>query len=110
MMAVAVALVGLIAAPAAFAGKGGGKGKRGDAAPTTAPSDTYAKYDKNSNATLEADEKDALRKDFEADKTGPLKVWDTNNDGKLGDDEIAAIPATKAVAAPVKEKKHKKQK
>ncbi len=89
-------------APAALA-----KGKK-NAGPTTAPSDTYAKYDKNYNGTLDADEKAALTKDFEADKTGPMKAFDTNSDGKLSDEEIAAIPATKPVEAPAKKKKKKK--
>ena len=50
-----------------------------------------AQYDKNGNGTIDADEADALKKAFEADKTGPLKQFDTNGDGKLDDTEIAAI-------------------
>jgi hypothetical protein len=101
LLAIAVGLLGLVAAPAAFA-------KKGAAAPTTVPSDTYAKYDTNYSGVLDADEKTALLKDFDADKTGPLKALDANNDGKLSDDEIAAIPATKAADAPVKKAKKKK--
>lgn len=102
---IAGCVVGLLV-PAAFAGKG-----KKDKAPQTqtVPSDTYAKYDKNFNSALDTDEKAALRKDFAADKSGPLKTFDTDNDGKLSDDEIAAIPATKLVAAPAKEKKNKKK-
>jgi Ca2+-binding EF-hand superfamily protein len=70
----------------------------------TVPSDVYAKYDKNNNGVLDADEKDALKKDYEL-----LKAYDTNNDGKLSDDEIAAIPATKPGDAPVKRNKKKNQ-
>jgi type II secretory pathway pseudopilin PulG len=50
-----------------------------------------AQYDKNGNGTIDADEADALKKAFDADKTGPLKQFDTNGDGKLDDTEIAAI-------------------
>ena len=96
-------LLGL-AAPSPLYAKGG-KNKGG--APTSVPSDVYAKYDKNSNGALEAEEKEAIRKDFEADKNGPLKACDTTGDGKLSDDEIAAVSATKP--SPPKEKKRKKK-
>ena len=89
-------------APSALA-----KGKK-NAGPTTVPSDTYAKYDKNYNGTLDADEKEAIRKDYAADKTGPLKAFDKDNDGKLSDEELAAIPATTPVDTPAKKKKKKK--
>jgi hypothetical protein len=99
----AIALVTIIAAPSAFA-------KKGDKTPTV-PSDIYAKYDVNKNGTLDADEKAALIKDFEADKTGPLKSLDNNADGKLTDGEIATISATKPGDTPVKAKgKGKKNK
>jgi hypothetical protein len=84
------------------------KGKK-NAGPATVPSDCYAKYDKNYNGTLDADEKEALRKDFDADKNGPSKAFDKDNDGKLSDEELAAIPATKSVDAPAKKKKKKNQ-
>ena len=35
----------------------------------------------------------ALRGAFDADKTGPLKKLDANNDGTLEDSEVAAIKA-----------------
>jgi len=53
--------------------------------------DLMSQYDKNSNGSIDADEADALKKAFEADKTGPLKKFDINADGKLDDTEIAAI-------------------
>ena len=68
-----------------------GKGKAG----STAVADVLAKYDKNHNGAIDADEKDALRKDYTANPDGPLKKFDKNKDGKLDDEEIAAIkPAT----------------
>ena len=102
ILAVSVTLLGVIAVPSAFAKK------HKTVPPTqTTPSDVYAKYDANSNGTLEAAEKAALQKDA----TNPLlKPYDLNNDGKLSDDEVAAIPATKIADAPAKEKKHKKNK
>ena len=51
----------------------------------------FAKFDKNKNGVIDGEEKNALRKDFEADKEGPSKRFDTNKDGKLDDEEIAAI-------------------
>lgn len=99
----AIALLTIAAAPSAFA-------KKGDKTPTV-PSDIYAKYDVNKNGVLDADEKAALIKDFDADKTGPLKKLDNNGDGKLTDGEIATISATKPGDAPVKAKgKGKKNK
>jgi hypothetical protein len=50
-----------------------------------------AEYDKNGNGIIDGDEKDAVRKAYEADKTGPLKRFDVNNDGTLDDTELAAI-------------------
>jgi len=102
ILTISVALLGLMAAPAAFAKK------KDKTVPTaTMPSDVYTQYDKNGNGVLDTDEKDAIRKDFAKDPTGILKIYDTNNDGKLSDDEIAAIPATKVVDAPAKKKKNK---
>jgi hypothetical protein len=50
-----------------------------------------ALYDKNSDGKIDGEEAAALKKDFDADKAGPLKQFDTNADGKLDDSEIAAI-------------------
>jgi hypothetical protein len=50
-----------------------------------------ALYDKNSDGRIEGDEAASLKKDFDADKSGPLKPFDTNSDGKLDDSEIGAI-------------------
>jgi hypothetical protein len=74
-----------------------------------------AKYDKNKDGTLDADEMDSLRKDFDADKEGNLKTYDKNKDGKLSDEEINAIKPgaskkPKAEADGKKAKKGKKEK
>lgn len=103
----ALVLITFVAAPNAFAKKGKGKA----AGPVTARSDIFVKYDMNYNSTLDESEKAAIIKDFDADKTGPLKALDTNSDGKLSTDELAAIPATKLSDAPAKGKgKGKKNK
>jgi len=51
----------------------------------------FAKYDKNGNGIIDEDEKEAIRKDYAANPEGELKRFDTNKDGKLDDEEIAAI-------------------
>jgi hypothetical protein len=70
----------------------------------------FAKYDTNKNGVIDGSEKEALRKDFEADKEGALKRFDTNKNGKLDDDEIAAIkpPAGKKKAPSEKTDKTEK--
>ncbi len=78
----------------AEAGKKGKKGKKGSA-------DLLATYDKNSNGKIDGDEVEALKKDFAAGKP-EIKALDTNNDGSLSDEEIAAVGG--------KQKKKKKNK
>ncbi len=51
----------------------------------------FAKYDKNHNGVIDADEKDTIRKDYAANPDGDLKRFDKNKDGKLDDEELAAI-------------------
>jgi Ca2+-binding EF-hand superfamily protein len=51
-----------------------------------------AKYDKNGNGMIDGDEKEAIRKDYAAKKSGDLRQFDLNRDGTLDDSEIAAIP------------------
>jgi hypothetical protein len=48
-------------------------------------------YDKDRSGTIDGSEMEALRKAYEADKTGPLKKFDKDNDGTLSDTEIAGI-------------------
>lgn len=51
----------------------------------------FAKYDKNHNGIIDENEKEAIRKDYAANPEGELKRFDANKDGKLDDEEIAAI-------------------
>jgi len=83
------ALLALLASPSAFADKANGPKAK-----------FFAKYDTNHNGIIDADEKEAIRKDFAANPEGELKRFDKNKDGKLDDDEIAAIkpPAGKKKA------------
>ena len=79
-LTLALGLLGFVATPRALAAKADGKKAK-----------LIAKYDTNKNGVIDADEKEALRKDFAKDKDGELKALDKNADGKLDDDEIAAI-------------------
>lgn len=69
----------------------------------------FAKYDKNTNGVLDADEKKALQDDYAKDKEGELKAFDKDGDGKLSEEEIAAIKpgSGKAKDASAKGKKKK---
>jgi EF hand len=79
MVAAACTLCALFTLPA-FASKADGKKAK-----------LIAKYDKNGNGVIDGDEREAIRKDYAANPNGALKAYDTNNDGKLTDEEIAAI-------------------
>ena len=79
-----VLAMGLAASHPAFAAKADGKKAKKLAA-------LIAKYDKDGNGVIDGDERDALRKDFAANPTGELAEFDTDHDGKLSDEEIAAI-------------------
>jgi hypothetical protein len=114
VLAVALAISGLMVVPAAFAGKGNKGGGKHQAAPQmqTVASDVYSQYDKNYNGMLEDDEKTALRGDLASNSL--LKAYDTDGDSKLSDAELASIPSTKqietAAAAPAKKHAGKKKK
>jgi|GEM_PF-2803539 len=51
----------------------------------------YAQFDKNSNGKFDPDEREAIRKAYEADKQGELKWFDRDQDGKLSDAELDQI-------------------
>ena len=76
-----IAALSLAITAPAQAGKGK-KDKKGGA-------DVLATYDKNGNGKIDGEEVDALKKDFAAGKP-ELKALDTNKDGSLSDEEIAA--------------------
>lgn len=78
----------------AFAAKGAKKGNKPEQADKAArPGMLLKKYDTDSNGSIDGSEIEALRKAFDADKTGPLKKLDKNSDGTLEDSEVAAIKA-----------------
>jgi len=62
-----------------------------DAQPGNAKDQAFAKYDANKNGKLDADEAEAVRKDFAASPKGALKRLDADKDGKLSDTEITAL-------------------
>lgn len=72
----------------ASAGKGGKKGGK------KAMAELLATYDKDGNGKIDGAEIDELKKDFAAGKES-VKALDTNADGTLSDDEIAAVGAKK---------------
>lgn len=90
ILAISASLLAIAPPATALAGKGG-KRFHGDKAGR--PGMVLKKYDTNRNGVIDGDEVVALRKAFDADKTGPLKHFDTNSNGALEDSEIAAIKA-----------------
>jgi Ca2+-binding EF-hand superfamily protein len=68
----------------------------------------FAKYDKNNNGKIDADEKEAIRKDYAANPDGDLKRFDKNKDGKLDDEEIAAVKKPEGKKKGEKSEKTKK--
>ncbi|HYR58860.1 MAG TPA: hypothetical protein VEO95_09535 [Chthoniobacteraceae bacterium] len=82
-LTLAVALAALAVPATSFAGSGKKEGK--------GAKKELRQFDTNGNGSIDGDEIEAVRKAFEADKTGSLKQYDTDGDGKLSDAEIAAI-------------------
>jgi hypothetical protein len=80
-----IAAIGAVLTIPAEAAKGAKKGKKGGG-------DALAAYDKDANGKIDGTEVDAVKADFTAGKQ-TAKGLDTNNDGTLSDDEIAAAGA-----------------
>ena len=97
ILTLAICLIALAAPAPLFAGKGAKKGSKGNPADkaerAARPGVLLRKYDTDNNGAIDGSESEALKKAFDADKTGPLKKLDANNDGTLDDTEIAAIKA-----------------
>ncbi len=68
----------------------------------------FAKYDKNKNGILDADEKKAIQSDYAKDKTGELKAFDKDGDGKISEEEFAAFKPGSGKAKDVSAKGKKK--
>ena len=97
LIAAAIAAFGSVPLTDASAAKADGKKAK-----------LIAKYDKNGNGIIDGEEKEALRKDFAANPKGELKAFDKDGDGKLSDEEIAAIkPGSGAKSGEKKGKKDK---
>jgi len=69
-----------------------------------------AKYDKNSNGMIDADEAESVRKAYAQSPGGELKRLDSDKDGKLSDEEIAALKAPAAKKGKGKSKEGKSAK
>ena len=80
IIAACLGLFGWVACPSAFADKANGPKAK-----------FFAKYDTNHNGVIDEAEKEAIRKDYAANPNGELRRFDKNRDGKLDDEEIAAI-------------------
>ena len=95
-LTIVTCLIALATPAPLFAAKGANKGKPVDKAErATRPGVLLKKYDTDKNGAIDGSEIKGLRDAFEADKTGPLKKLDANNDGTLEDSEVAAIKAHK---------------
>ena len=100
---IGLCVCGMIAPVATYA-----KGKKNKAPAPSVQSEVYAHFDANADTKLDDAEKDVIRKEYAKDANGSLKAYDLNTDGKLSDEEISAIPATKPGDAPAKKGKKKK--
>lgn len=83
ILTLALTLAAVAIPTSSFAAKGEKKGKGSAKA--------VRQYDANSNGMIDGAEADALKKAFDADKTGPLKDLDKDADGKLSDSEVSAV-------------------
>lgn len=99
MIALTLCVTGLVA----LAAEGDKKKKPADNPGTKA----LQKYDKNSNGKIDDDEREAMRKDRQAEA---LKKYDKNNDGKLDAAEREAAKADRRKPAEGKKPVEKKVK
>ena len=112
ILTVTTCLIAFAAPMPLHAGKGGKKVD--DAEKAARPRMLLKKYDTDKDGAISSTEAETLRTAFDADKTGPLKKLDANNDGTLDDSEIAAIKARhgkgrgKAAAAKAERRKNRK--
>ena len=100
LLTLTTCLIALAAPSPLFAAKGAKKEKKGNkptaeqkAERQARPGTLLKKYDTDKNGAIDGSEIKGLRDAFDADKTGPLKKLDANNDGTLEDTEVAAIKA-----------------
>ena len=114
ILAISTCVLVLSAPAPLFAAKGAKKNKQGkpvDPAERAArPGRLLKTYDTDKNGAIDGTEVEALKKAFDADKTGPLQKLDANSDGTLDDSEVAAIKAHrgKGAAGKVGRRKNKK--
>lgn len=97
ILIIATCLITLSAPAPLFAANGARKGNKasagGKADKAARPGVLLKKYDTDKNGSIDGTEGEALRKAFDAEKTGPLKKLDGNSDGTLDAKEIAGIKA-----------------
>ncbi|MEP6956449.1 MAG: hypothetical protein ABI883_06455 [Chthoniobacterales bacterium] len=92
LLTLTLCVLGLAIPAPAFAGnKGAKRGAKPDKSERQEKRKLVHEYDKNEDGKIDGAEADALKKAFDANKTGPTKMVDANNDGKLEDSEIAAL-------------------
>ena len=94
-----------LALPASVHAAKGNKAAKGDKGDR--PGKVLRGFDTNKNHEIDGAEIEAVRKAYEADKTGPLKRFDANNDGKIDDTEIAALKFGQRKAGKGERKKNK---
>ena len=110
ILIVTACLLTLAAPTPLFAAKGARKGNKPNQTDKAGrPGMVLKKYDADKNGKIDGTEIEALRKAFDADKTGPLKRLDANNDGTLDDTEVAAIKARHAKGGAATGQKRRKK-
>lgn len=108
LIIMSLCVLGLVVASPAYAGKG--KKAKADKSPASSSAAILAQFDADKDGKLNDSETDALKKDYETNKTEILKQYDANNDGKLDDTEVATLKTSLTPAASGKAGKHGKKK